>query len=145
MLILLYLVRICYCLIISKSIKSSFRFTWSPIFWETLLMKELFNGNKAANWKAQFQVSNKIRPSEPNSSNQTGNLNHIDFPGMKSSLTQSSDLLDSRFTLIPFWFESESTNDSQMSESQFTYLWFLIRFAFDSSRIRIHQRIMIHQ
>ena len=30
------------------------------------------------------------------------------------------------------WFEIESTYDSQMSESRFTYLWFLIRFDFDS-------------
>ena len=120
------MVKICYCLIISKSIKSSFGFTWSPIFWETLWMKELFNGNKAANWKAQFQDSNKIRPSEPSSWFQTGNLGRI--PGMNSRLSQSSDQHDSRFTLIRFWFEIVSINDSQMSQSRFPYLWFLIRF-----------------
>ena len=43
---------------------------------------------------------------------------------------QSSDRLDSRFTLIRLWFEIESTNDSAMSESRFTYLWFLIRLDF---------------
>ena len=33
-------------------------------------------------------------------------------------MNQGSDQLDSRFTLIRFWFEIESTNDSQMSESR---------------------------
>ena len=31
-----------------------------------------------------------------------------------------------------FWFGIESTNDSQMSEWRFPYLWLLIRFDFDS-------------
>ena len=47
-------------------------------------------------------------------------------------IKQGADQLDSRFTLIRFWFEIESTDDSQMSESRFTFLWFLIRFDFDS-------------
>ena len=45
---------------------------------------------------------------------------------------QGSDQLDSRFTLIRFWFEIESTESLEMSESWFTFPWYFILFDFDS-------------
>ena len=64
---------------------------------------------------------------------------------------------DSRFTLIRFWFEIESTNDWQMSESRFTYLsfsiprwimipgWIVIRDESMSNRIKMNKIKLIRK
>ena len=66
------------------------------------------------------------------------------------SLHHGSDQLDSRFTLIHFWFKIESTNDSQINESRFTFLyfwfdlimirrWIVIRYESKSKRIKMNK------
>ena len=54
-------------------------------------------------------------------------------------MSQGSDQLDLRFTLIRFLFKTESTHDSQMSESRFTReSWFICESKIKGKWIMIH-------
>ena len=50
----------------------------------------------------------------------------------KSRNRQGSDKLDSRFTLIRFWFEIESINDSQLTDHDLPTIYFWFDLIFDS-------------